>query len=122
MCDGNEYAQNASGLQCERLTALLRRALGHGATLEIRMRGWADNNSEAARAVSAIDRRRQDYVEALLVGEGIATPAAAMRAQLVYWAYLGAALSRSTLAGEPLERMVVELERIALRPLERDEI
>src|SRR5262244_2135360 len=29
----------------ERLTALLRRAFGHNAVLEIRMRTWADNNA-----------------------------------------------------------------------------
>src|SRR5262245_12883248 len=34
----------------ERLNALLRHAFRHGAALEIRMRAWAENNAEAARA------------------------------------------------------------------------
>ena len=39
---------------------------------------------------------------------------AATRARLLYWAYLGAALSRSRLAGERLNLMVAELKRIGL--------
>ena len=78
------------------------------------MRAWADNNAEAARAVSDIDRRRQEYMEQLLVGAGIAPPLAATRAQLLYWTYLGAALSRSKLSGERLNRIVAELKRIGL--------
>jgi len=98
----------------ERLDALLRHAFGHGAALEIRMRAWADNNAEAARAVSDIDRRRQEYIEQLLVGAGIALPLAATRTLLLYWTYLGAALSRSRLSGERLNRIVAELKRIGL--------
>src|SRR5262249_19891309 len=75
---------------------------------------WADNNAEAARAVSDIDRRRQEYIEQVLVGAGIAPPLAATRAQLLYWTYLGAALSRGKLSGERLNRMVAELKRIGL--------
>jgi AcrR family transcriptional regulator len=96
----------------QRLDALLRRAFGHHARLEVRMRAWADENAEAARAVSDIDRRRTAYIEQLLVDAGIAPPLAATRAQLLYWAYLGAALSRGRLTGERLEAMVTELKRI----------
>ena len=98
----------------ERLEALGRHGFGHGTALEIRMRAWADNNAEAARAVSDIDRRRQEYIEQVLVGAGIAPPLAATRAQLLYWTYLGAALSRGKLSGERLNRMVAELKRIGL--------
>jgi AcrR family transcriptional regulator len=95
-----------------RLDVLLRGAFGQPSLLEIRMRAWADNNAEAARALRDIDRRRRDYIAQMLVDAGIAPALAATRAQLLYWAYLGAALSRSTLAGERLNRVVVELERI----------
>ena len=98
----------------ERVDALLRHAFGHGAALEIRMRSWADNNAEAARAVGDIDRRRREYIEQLLVEAGIAPPLAATRAQLLYWTYLGAALSRGKLTGERLDRMVAELKQIGL--------
>jgi hypothetical protein len=98
----------------ERLDALLRRAFARTAVLEVRMRAWADANAEAARAVSDIDRRRQEYIERMLVEAGIAQVQAATRAQLLYWSYLGAALSRSRLNGERLDQAVAELKRLGL--------
>jgi hypothetical protein len=80
----------------------------------VRMRGWADENAEAARVVSEIDRRRKAYIEQMLVEAGVAAPLALTRAQLVYWTYLGAALSRSKLTGKQLDRIVAELKRIGL--------
>jgi AcrR family transcriptional regulator len=97
----------------ERLDALLRHAFGRGSSLEVRMRTWADSNAEAARAVSEIDRRRREYIERMLMEAGVESSAAATRAQLLYWAYLGAAFHGSRLAGESLERMVGELEQMA---------
>jgi AcrR family transcriptional regulator len=100
--------------QEERLDALLRHAFGHGAALEIRMRAWAENNAEAARALDDIDRRRRGYIERMLLEAGIAPPLAATRTQVLYWTYLGAALSRSRLTGQRLDRIVAELKQIAL--------
>jgi AcrR family transcriptional regulator len=96
----------------ERVEVLLRRALGHDNALEMRMRAWADNNAEAARAVREMDRRRREYMERLLVDAGIAATLAATRVQLLYWVYLGAALSQSRLTGEQLDRIVTELKQI----------
>ena len=98
----------------QRLEALLRRAFGHGARLEVRMRNWADKNAAAARALSKIDRQRRGYIEKLLRRAKVAPLAAATRAQLLYWSYLGAALSRSKLTGKRLDRTVAELKRIGL--------
>jgi AcrR family transcriptional regulator len=98
----------------QRLDALLRRAFGHNAELEVHMRTWAETNAAAARALSEVDHRRREYIERMLVEAGIAPPRAATRAQLLYWTYLGAALSRSKLAGKRLERIVSELKRIGL--------
>jgi AcrR family transcriptional regulator len=98
----------------KRLDALLRRAFGHNAELEVHMRTWAETNAAAARALSEVDHRRREYIERMLVETGIAPPLAATRAQLLYWTYLGAALSRSKLAGKRLERIVSELKRIGL--------
>jgi hypothetical protein len=92
----------------------LRRAFARTAVLEVRMRAWADANAEAARAVSDIDRRRQEYIERMLVEAGIAQVQAATRAQLLYWSYLGAALSQSRLSGERLDQAVAELKRLGL--------
>jgi AcrR family transcriptional regulator len=98
----------------QRLEVLLRRAFGHGARLEVRMRNWADKNAVAARALRAIDRKRCGYIEKLFGGAKVTPSAAATRAQLLYWSYLGAALSRSKLTGEQLDRTVVELKRLGL--------
>lgn len=98
-----------------RLDALLRHAFGSGAALEVRMRAWAEHNRAAARALADIDRRRRGYIERMLIAAGITPAAAATRTQVLYWAYLGAALSRERLAGARLERVVAELKRIGLR-------
>jgi AcrR family transcriptional regulator len=103
----------------ERLNALLRRAFGHDGVLEVRMRTWADNNADAARALRDVDRRRREYIERLLVEYGIPPPLAARRAQLIYWTYLGAALSRSRFTGEQLNRIVTELKEIGLAKTKR---
>jgi AcrR family transcriptional regulator len=98
----------------QRLDTLFRRALAHGALIEVRMRAWADENEEAARVLDEIDRRRKAYIEQMLVDAGIAPPLAATRAQLLYWSYLGAALSRSKLTGARLDGIVAELKLIGL--------
>ena len=100
--------------RAQRLDVLLRRAFAHDAQLEVRMRAWADENAAAAAALADVDRRRTAYIERMLVDAGIAPSLAATRAQLLYWAYLGAALSRGKLSGARLDRMVAELNRIGL--------
>jgi AcrR family transcriptional regulator len=102
------------GTPRERIDALLRRAFGRGGSLEIRMRTWAEGNREAALAVRDIDRRRRTYIEQLLEDSGVAPKLAGTRAQLLYWTYLGAALSRSKLMEPELEETVAELRRIGL--------
>lgn len=99
-----------------RLDALLRHAFGSGGSLEVRMRAWAEENESAAKAVSDIDRRRRDYLEKLLIQAGVAPAAAASRSLLLYWAYLGAALSGGRLNGERLQAMLRELTRAVLGP------
>jgi AcrR family transcriptional regulator len=101
----------------QRLDMLLRGAFGHSALMEIRMRAWADENAQAAQVMNDIDRRRRAYIEQLLVQAGVAPSLTATRAQLLYWAYLGAALNRSRLTGAQLDRIVAELKLIGLGPL-----
>lgn len=98
----------------ERLDALLRHAFGDGAAVEIRMRGWARHNADAARALREVDAERLEYLEQLLADVGVAKAHAATRATLLYWTYLGAALSGTRLTGKRLELMVAELKQIAL--------
>ncbi len=97
-----------------RIEALLLRAFGRRGSLEMRMRAWSDSNEAAQRAVSDIDRRRQEYIAELLERAGVAPSPAATRARVLYWAYLGAAVSRSRLSGERLQEIVGELQRIGL--------
>ena len=97
-----------------RLDALLRRAFAHRGTLEIRMRTWAEHHAGAARAIAEIDRRRREYIEQLLKRAGVAPSLAATRAQVLYWTYLGAALSRERLGGARLSQFVAELAQIGL--------
>jgi AcrR family transcriptional regulator len=98
----------------QRLDVLLRSAFAHSALMEIRMRAWADENAQAARVMNDIDWRRRAYIEQLLRQAGVAPSLAATRAQLLYWAYLGAALNRSRLSGPQLDRIVAELKLIGL--------
>jgi AcrR family transcriptional regulator len=93
----------------ERLDVLLRHAFGGGAALEVGMRAWADNNATAARALRQIDRRRRMYIEKLLRELGMPAPLAAVRTMVLYWAYLGAAVSHYRLSGRNLDRTVAQL-------------
>jgi AcrR family transcriptional regulator len=102
------------GDPARRLDALFRNAFGHSALMEVRMRVWADENPDAAKALREIDGKRRAYIERQLEAAGVPPALAATRTQLIYWAYLGAALGRGKLTGAPLERMVAELKRIAL--------
>jgi AcrR family transcriptional regulator len=98
----------------ERLEVLLRRGLGHNNVLEVRMRTWADNKTEAAKAIRDIDRRRRDYMKRMLMEAGVPEMLAGTRSQLLYWIYLGAALNRSKLSGDTLDQIIRELKQIGL--------
>jgi len=92
----------------ERLRSLLRRAFTANAAVEVAVRAWAVSDAAARSTVAAVDRRRLAYLEDILASAGIGAPAAA-RAHILYWAYLGFALSRPKLARERLETLVEEL-------------
>jgi AcrR family transcriptional regulator len=95
------------------LTVLLRRVFSERLALERAVRSWAAFDSAARAAVQAIDRRRLDYVEGLIRGHGVADEIAQARAQILYWAFLGYALSDKPLPRAMREAAVAELVRIA---------
>jgi AcrR family transcriptional regulator len=97
------------------LRVLLRQAFGSRLALENAVRTWATLDPAARAAVQAIDRRRLGYVEGLLRASGLAAEVARARAQILYWAFLGFALSDKPLP--PARQAVVldELLRIASR-------
>jgi AcrR family transcriptional regulator len=94
---------------------LLRRAFGGRLVLENAVRSWATLDPLARSAVQAIDRRRLSYVESMLRGSGLSPSAARARAQILYWAFLGFALSDQPLPRAKHQAVLDELLRIATR-------
>ena len=95
------------------LALLLRRVFGERLKLERAVRTWASVDPAARAAVQAIDRRRLSYVESLLTQSGLSTDAARARAQILYWAFLGFALSDQPLPKARQQAVLDELVRIA---------
>ncbi len=94
---------------------LLRQAFGGRLALENAVRTWATLDPAARAAVQAIDRRRLGYVEKLLRQSGLSTDVANARAQILYWAFLGFAVSDQPLSGTKQAAVLDELLRIASR-------
>jgi AcrR family transcriptional regulator len=97
------------------LQLLLRRAFGTKPALESAIRAWATLDPAARSAVQAIDRRRQGYVENLLRASGLPADVARPRAQILYWAFLGFALSDRPLPEARQAEVLDELLRMAAR-------
>jgi AcrR family transcriptional regulator len=97
------------------LPLLLRQAFGGRLALEKAVRTWAALDPTARNAVQAIDRRRLGYVENLLGKTGLAPDIARARAQILYWAFLGFALSDKSLPEARQAIVLDELLRIASR-------
>ena len=92
---------------------LLQRVYSEKLALERAVRSWAAFDATAKAAVQAIDRRRLDYVEGLIRAKGVAADLAQTRAQILYWAFLGYALSDKPLSKAQREAVTTELARIA---------
>ena len=99
----------------DRLPLLLRQAFGGKLALENAVRTWATVDPAARSAVQAIDRRRLSYVESMLRASGLSPGVARARAQILYWAFIGFALSDKPLPKPTQQALYEELLRIALR-------
>jgi AcrR family transcriptional regulator len=97
------------------LSLLLRQAFGGKLALENAVRSWATHDPLARSAVQAIDRRRLSYVEHLLRASGLCPGLARARAQILYWAFLGYALSDKPLPRARQQAVLEELLRMASR-------
>jgi AcrR family transcriptional regulator len=97
----------------EPLAVLLRRVFSEKLALERAVRSWAISDVAARYAVMAIDRRRLDYVEGLIRARGVTAEIAQTRAQILYWAFLGYALSDRPLPKPQAEAVIGELVRMA---------
>jgi AcrR family transcriptional regulator len=97
------------------LALLLRRSFGSKPALESAVRSWATVDPVARIAVQATDRRRLSYVETLFERSGLSPDVARSRAQIIYWAFLGFALSDKPLPRAKQQAVLEELLRIAAR-------
>ncbi len=95
------------------LARLLRRVFGERLMLERAVRSWASVDPAARAAVQAIDRRRLNYVEGLLTQSGLSAETARTRAQILYWAFLGFALSDQPLPKARQQAVIDELVRMS---------
>jgi len=96
------------------LPTLLRRVFGdRPPVLESAMRSWAAHDASVRAAVQAVDQRRLGYVENLLRASGLPAETARPRAQILYWAFLGFALSDKALTRPTQAILLDELLRIA---------
>jgi len=96
----------------EPLKALLRRSFGARLDLERAVRSWAAFDAAAQGAIRAIDRRRIDYIETLLAKRGLAPTTAQARAQILYWTFLGFALSGTPVPAARLQGLLDEIMRM----------
>jgi AcrR family transcriptional regulator len=112
-----EVITAVEGSAGDRMSALLKRVLQAESKLEIAVRTWAVGNEQAKRAVQVIDRGRLDYVRGLLVAAGMPKRNAEARARILYWAYLGYALSGQKLEAGALQDIMNELTSLATLPL-----
>ena len=93
---------------------LLRRVFGDKPpVLENAMRSWAAHDAAARATVQAVDQRRLSYVENMLRAAGLPADIARARAQILYWAFLGFALSDKPLSRIRRQVLLDELLRIA---------
>lgn len=94
------------------LKALLRRTFGARLDLERAVRNWAAFDPAAQAAVRAIDRRRLDYIEGLLQRRGFSATIAQARAQILYWMFLGFALSGTPMPPARLQGLLDEIQKM----------
>jgi len=97
------------------LAVLLKLTFGSKLVLEKAVRSWAANDARARAAVVAMDRRRLDYIEGLLKDAGLAEDVARARAQILFWAFFGYALSDQQLAPDRQQAVLDELLRVVAR-------
>jgi AcrR family transcriptional regulator len=98
------------------LSLLLQRAFFSGTpALENAVRTWATVDPAARAAVQAIDQRRLGYIETLLRQSGLSADVARARAQILYWTFLGFALSDKPLPPARRAMVLEELLRMASR-------
>jgi AcrR family transcriptional regulator len=95
------------------LARLLTQVFSERLTLEKAVRSWASFDAAARAAVQAIDRRRLDYLETMLQRTGVMPGAAQIRAQILYWTFLGVTFSDKPPPDDIRQALLDELLRFA---------
>jgi AcrR family transcriptional regulator len=103
----------ATATGSDALAVLLRRVFSEKLALEKAVRSWATVDAGARAAVQAIDQRRLGYVVGLLKKTGLTEEVARTRAQILYWAFLGIALSEQPLPKAKQQVLLDEFLRMA---------
>ncbi len=96
----------------ERLRYLSRLAFGADPALEIAMRAWAASDSATRAIVHSVDKRRIAYLERILRDGGVGAYRVQARALIIYWTYLGFALSAKPVRGVARERLAEQLAEL----------
>lgn len=96
------------------LAVLLRGAFSSRPALENAIRTWATVDADARAAVQAIDLRRIGYIEVLLKQNELSADVARSRAQILYWTFVGYALSEQPLPKARQQAVIEELLRMAV--------
>lgn len=99
----------------DRLGTLVAGALESDTKLEKAVRAWAAHDATARGMVKAVDARRIGYMEEELVALGVSRRAAAARARVIYWTWLGSFLAGETAPQEMLNAVGRELLQLARR-------
>jgi AcrR family transcriptional regulator len=105
----------ATSDQEQPIRILLRQAFSARLSLEKAVRSWASFDAAARSAVQAVDRRRLGYVAELLRRTGFSAELAEARAQILYWAFVGYALSDKPPSKTQQQKVLEELIAIATR-------
>lgn len=84
-----QVIKRIEGQSDDRLITLMRAAFEASWELERAVRAWAAQASWVAQEVAEVDQLRVQFVEKLMIGEGLTRANAHSRALLLYWAALG---------------------------------
>jgi AcrR family transcriptional regulator len=98
----------------QRLRLLIERAFGADIRLERALRAWAQASAEVAAAVAAVDRERVAILAGMIGGLGVAGAEARLRAQVLYWSYLGRVVDGRALTKAEVAALGKELMRRAV--------
>jgi hypothetical protein len=77
--------------------------------LERAIRAWATAQPKVKAMVEAVDAKRMDYIQSLLIEAGLDEARAALRTRILYWTYLGNVLSADRLPSAAWSDILDEL-------------